>query len=87
LAGALSFDEKIRQSVALFWFRLRNDGILHLRAEIQRTIDISPAFLEHARFGKKDCGLRTCKPRTEQSGGLEAFLHEVAQNFEVFSKI
>ncbi len=23
----------------------------------------------------------------EQAGGLEAFLHEAAQNFEVFSKI
>jgi hypothetical protein len=25
LAGALSFDEKIRQSAALFWFGLQND--------------------------------------------------------------
>ena len=47
LAGALSFDEKIRQSAALFWFGLRNDGIFYLQAAIQRTIDISPAFLEH----------------------------------------
>jgi hypothetical protein len=29
LAGALSFDEKIRQSAAKFWFGLRNDGILY----------------------------------------------------------
>jgi hypothetical protein len=36
---------------------------------------------------RKDRGLSTCKPRTEQAGGLEAFLHEAAQNFEVFSKI
>jgi hypothetical protein len=49
LAGALSFDEKIRQSTALFWFVLRNDG---LRAAIQRTIDISPAFLEHGSAKK-----------------------------------
>jgi hypothetical protein len=46
LAGALSFDEKIRQSAALFWFGLRNDGI-YFRAAIQRTIDVSPAFLEY----------------------------------------
>jgi hypothetical protein len=47
LAGALSFDEKIRQSEALFWFGLRKDGIFDLRAAIQRTIDVSPAFMEY----------------------------------------
>jgi hypothetical protein len=47
LAGALSFDVKIRQSAALFWFGLRNDEILYLRAAIQRTIDASPAFMEY----------------------------------------
>jgi hypothetical protein len=47
LAGALLFDEKICQSSALFWFGLQNDGIIYLRAANQRTIDISPAFLEH----------------------------------------
>jgi hypothetical protein len=52
LAGALSFDEKIRQSAALFWFGLRNDGILYRRAAIQRTIDFSPSFLEHGSAKK-----------------------------------
>jgi hypothetical protein len=47
LASALSVDEKIRQSSALFWFGLRNDGIFYLRAAIQRTIDVSPAFMEY----------------------------------------
>jgi hypothetical protein len=47
LAGALLFDEKIRQSAALFWFGLRDVGILYSQAVIQRTIDVSPAFLEH----------------------------------------
>jgi hypothetical protein len=47
LAGALSFDEKIRQRAALFWFGLRNDGIFYLRAAIQRTTDVSPAFMEY----------------------------------------
>jgi hypothetical protein len=47
LAGALSFDEKIRQSSPLFCFGLRNDGIFYLRAAIQRTIDVSPAFMEY----------------------------------------
>ncbi len=46
-------------------------------------------YLSHifgARFGEKDCGLSTCKPWTEQARGLEAFLHESAQNFEVISQ-
>jgi hypothetical protein len=47
LAGELSFDEKIRQSTALFWFGLRNEEIFYLRAAIQRTIDASPAFMEY----------------------------------------
>jgi hypothetical protein len=47
LAGALSFDEKIRQSAALFWFGLWNEEIFYLRAAIRRTIDASPAFMEY----------------------------------------
>jgi hypothetical protein len=35
LAGALSFDEKIRQSAALFWFGLRNDGIFTCKPQEQ----------------------------------------------------
>jgi hypothetical protein len=38
---------KISQSAALFWFGLRDGGILCSRAVFQRTIDVSPAFLEH----------------------------------------
>jgi len=38
-------------------------------------------------FGEKDHGLSTCKPWTEEAGGLEAFLHRAAQNFEVVLKI
>ncbi len=40
-----------------------------------------------ARFGKKHIGLSTCKPWSEQAGGLEAFLHGAAQNFELLSNI
>jgi hypothetical protein len=47
MAGAFLFREKIRQSAALFWFGLRDAGIVYSRAVIQRTIDVSPAFLEH----------------------------------------
>jgi hypothetical protein len=52
LAGALLFYEKIRQSAALFWFGLRDVGILYSQAVIQRTIDVSPAFLEHGLVEK-----------------------------------
>jgi hypothetical protein len=30
-----------------FWFELRGVGICYSRAVIQRTINVSPAFLEH----------------------------------------
>jgi hypothetical protein len=49
-AGTLLFDEKIRQSAALFWFGLRDVEILQIfysRALIQRTIVDSHTFLEH----------------------------------------
>jgi hypothetical protein len=52
LAGTLLFDEKIRQSAALFWFGLRNDEVLHSQAAIQRTIDVTPEFLEHGSAKK-----------------------------------
>ncbi len=33
---------------------------------------------------KKDYGLSTCKPWTEQAGGLDLILHEAAQDFDIF---
>ncbi len=35
-------------------------------------------------LARKDCGLSTYKPWTEQAGGLDLILHEAAQDFEVF---
>jgi hypothetical protein len=52
LAGTLLFDEKIRQNAALFWYGLRDVGILYSRAVIQRTIDVSPTFMEHGSAEK-----------------------------------
>jgi hypothetical protein len=54
LAGALLFDEKIclGQSASLFWFGLQDVGILYSQAVIQRTIVVSPAFLEHSSAEK-----------------------------------
>ncbi len=36
---------------------------------------------------RKDRGLSTCKPGTEQAGGLEAFSYGAAQNLEVVLNI
>jgi hypothetical protein len=52
MARALLFDEKIRQNISLFLFGLRDVGILYSQAGIQRTIDVSPAFLEHGSAEK-----------------------------------
>jgi hypothetical protein len=89
LAGALLFDEKIHQSSGKccnIWFGLWDVGILqmfYLGAVLQRTIvDISRIF--GTWFGGKDCGLCTF---AEEVGGLDGFLFESAQNFEVFSNI
>jgi hypothetical protein len=54
LAGALLFDEKIRQSAAVFWFGLRDVGFLQIFYSldvIQRTNVYSRIF--GARFGGK----------------------------------
>jgi hypothetical protein len=70
--------EKISQSAALFWFGLRNDESkeqLMSLPHLWNTVD------------EKDRGLSTCNPWTEQAGGLEAFLHGAAQNFEVVLNI
>ncbi len=56
-----------------------------MQAATQRTIDVSGIF--GARFDEKDRGLSTCKPWSEQAGGLEAFLHGAAQNFELLTNI
>jgi hypothetical protein len=44
-----------------------------------------------ARFGRKDCGLYPKKyqynPSAEELGGIDRFLYEAAQKFEVFSNI
>jgi hypothetical protein len=77
LAGTLLFEEKIRQSAALFWFGLRDVGTLYSQAVIQRTIDVSPAFLE----------LEHMQTVIQTSRRLASFLHEAAQNFDLLSYI
>ncbi len=85
------FDEKTRQSAALFWFGLRDVGILQIyysRVIIQRTIEDSPAFLVTGLAEKiAVCAHTTHDPICLKEGGLEVFLYEAAQNFEICSII
>jgi hypothetical protein len=80
LAGAQLFDEIIRQSVALFWFGLRDvrvfKKIFFSQAVIQKPIVDFPAFLETGLAEK----IAVCDHTTR------VFLYEAAQNFEVFSR-
>jgi hypothetical protein len=71
LAGALLFDEKIRQMTSIIWFGLRDVGILQIQAVIQDTLVVSSAFLEHSSAEKiAAVHIETVK----QAGGLQAFL-------------
>jgi hypothetical protein len=83
--------KKIHQKAAIFWFELRDVGILqmfYLEAVLQRTIvDISRIF--GTWFGGKDCWFVPIYSNSsvEEIGGLDGFLFEAAQNVEVFSNI
>jgi hypothetical protein len=41
---------------------------------------IVPAFLGE-RFGRKECGLCTYNPPSEEEGGFDEFFNEAAHNF------
>jgi len=73
LTGALLFNEKIRQSAALFWFGLRNVEILQIfysRAVIQRTTVDSHAILEHGLAEKIAVCVHTNRTPNKQQGGF-----------------
>ncbi len=74
-----------RQSAALFWSGLRDVGILYSQAIIQRTTDVSVAFLEHGSAEKIAVWAHAnCDPNMQEFGFI---LHEAAKNFELLSKI
>jgi hypothetical protein len=80
LAGALLFDEKIRQSAVLFWFGLRDVRILQIfysRAVIQRTVVDSSAFFEHGLAEKIVVCAQTNRDLNEQGVGF--ILYEAAK--------
>jgi hypothetical protein len=56
------------------------------RAIIQRTLDEFPTFFGD-RFSVKDGGLCIHNLSAEEVGGLEVFLCEAAQNFELYFKV
>ncbi len=79
-------DEKIRRSAALFWFGLRDVGILQIfysRAIIQRTIVDSPAFLAE----KIAVWIHTNRDPNKQEVGFIFVWSYGTQNFDVFSVI
>jgi hypothetical protein len=78
LAGALLFDEKIRQKCCSIWFGLRDVGILSSRAVI-------PHFWSTAR--RKRLRFEHMQTMIQTSRRLDSFLHEEAQNFELLSNI
>jgi hypothetical protein len=51
-------------SAALFWFGLRDVGMFYSRAVIQRTIDVSPALLEHG-MAEKSRRANCCRNKQE----------------------
>jgi hypothetical protein len=80
-AGALLFDKKIRQGAALFWFGLRNVGILLLTSRPPKN-NCRLTYWE-PDLAEKICGLCPYNQSAEEVGGLDGFLHDAAQNFEV----
>jgi hypothetical protein len=65
----------------VFWFGLRDVGILFSRAIIQITTDVSPTFLEHGSVERSR--IEHMQTVIQTSRRLDSFLHEVAQNFEL----
>ncbi len=54
-----------------------------MQAATQRTIDVSPAFLEHGSAKK----IAVWAYANREPNKQEAFLHGAAQNFELLSNI
>ncbi len=72
----------MKKSAALIWFGLRDVGILYSRAVIQDNWCLSRIF--GARFGRKDCGLSTCKLWSTQAGGWILFFMKRLQTLNSY---
>ena len=87
MAGALSFDEKIRQSAALFWFGLLNDGIFFLasRNPNQNRAALWRIFLSNeSALANRKTGFYADRDPNKQEVGF--ILHKVAQNLKTLIK-
>jgi hypothetical protein len=86
LAGAILFDEKIRQRAALFWFGMWDGGLFYSRAVKSKEQYLTfwhfwgTVWWKRLRFVPIQTVIRT-------SRRLDSFLSEAAQNFKVFSII
>jgi hypothetical protein len=92
LAGALLFVEKISQRAVLFWFGLRDVGILQIfysQAVIQRT-NVPQTFQHFWRTVsvEKIVGFAHCpyKPWSEQAEGLFHFCMKRLRTLNFFFK-
>jgi hypothetical protein len=70
LPGVLLFGEKICKRAAQFWFGLRDFGILHSPAVIQRIIVNFPAFLEQGSVEKIAVCAHTNRDPNKQEVGF-----------------
>jgi hypothetical protein len=59
---------------------LRDAGILYLLAIIQRTIDVSPEYLEHGSVEK----IAVCRYANRGPNKQEAFLHKQLRTLKLF---
>jgi hypothetical protein len=82
LAGALSFDEKIRQSAPLFWFGLRNDGC---KPQPKEQFMSLPHFWSMVRRNRSWFEHMQTVNRTSRR--IRGLLHGEAQQFELLSNI
>ncbi len=62
--------------------RWNSSNILLMRRSPKNNCRLS--HISGARFDKKNCGLCPSNLSAEKVGGLDGFLYDVAQNFEVF---
>jgi hypothetical protein len=85
LAGTLLFDEKIRQSAALFWFGLRDVRIRIPNSRSKEQLMSLQHFWSTVR--RKRSLFEHMQTVIQTSRRLGSFLHEAAQNFELLSNI
>jgi hypothetical protein len=85
LAGTLLFDEKIRQSAALFWFGWQDAGFFTHEPYSKEQLMSLPHFW--STVGRKRSQFEHMQTGIQTSRRLDSFFHEAAQNFKLLSNI